>query len=110
MQVSTFNGSQPVTTRLRNVSSTSFEFQIQEWDYLDGYHQSETLTYLVIEGGSYELPSGLKIQAGKTDVSSVASVHYPEIFNQVPVVLSQIQTVRDSKAAITRNKSIDTND
>ncbi len=45
------NGGQPVTVRLRNVTSNSFEVNLQEWDYLDGSHAVENVSYLVVEGG-----------------------------------------------------------
>ncbi len=44
------NGSQAATIRVRNVTPTSFEVRVQEWDYLDGNHANEQLGYLVVEG------------------------------------------------------------
>ncbi|MCB9339041.1 MAG: hypothetical protein H6577_13000 [Lewinellaceae bacterium] len=44
------NGSQAATVRVRNVTPTSFEVRVQEWDYLNGIHANETLSYLVVEG------------------------------------------------------------
>jgi hypothetical protein len=44
------NGTQAITIRVRNVTPTSFEVRVQEWDYLDGTHNNEDLGYLVVEG------------------------------------------------------------
>ncbi|MEZ4959761.1 MAG: RICIN domain-containing protein [Saprospiraceae bacterium] len=44
------NGSQAATIRVRNVTPTSFEVRVQEWDYLNGIHANETMSYLVVEG------------------------------------------------------------
>jgi hypothetical protein len=58
------NGGQPATVRVRNVSSDRFEFQIDEWKYLDGGHKSETLGYVVMEAGAHTLGDGTQVQAG----------------------------------------------
>jgi hypothetical protein len=42
--------SQPATIRVRNVTSNTFEVRIQEWNYLDGSHAVEPVSYLVVEG------------------------------------------------------------
>ena len=46
----TMNGSQPATLRVKNITPNSFAVKIEEWEYLDGTHSFEDLTYLVIEG------------------------------------------------------------
>lgn len=40
----------PATLRVRNVTATSFQVKIQEWDYLDGNYPLSTISYLVAEG------------------------------------------------------------
>src|SRR5436305_1572337 len=37
----TMNDLAPVTVRVRNVTATSFDYQLAEWDYLDGTHGKE---------------------------------------------------------------------
>ncbi len=44
-------GNQGATIRVRNVTQNSFEVRVQEWDYMDGVHSTESLDYVVIEGG-----------------------------------------------------------
>ena len=39
----TSNDSEAVSVRVRNVSSTSFEYQIDEWSSFDGVHRSERI-------------------------------------------------------------------
>ena len=46
----TFNDSDPLTVRVRNVTKTGFELRLQEWDYLDGNHAAETVSWMVVEG------------------------------------------------------------
>ncbi|MEM8906565.1 MAG: VCBS repeat-containing protein, partial [Bacteroidota bacterium] len=49
-----FNDAEPATIRVRSVSYNSFEYQIDEWDYLDGTHTTENLSYMVIEGSTLD--------------------------------------------------------
>ncbi len=44
------NDPDPVNVRIRNVTATSFEVRLQEWNYLDGNHGAETVAWMVVEG------------------------------------------------------------
>ncbi|MAT52883.1 MAG: hypothetical protein CMN32_00270 [Saprospirales bacterium] len=44
------NDGAPATIRVTSVTANSFTVKIDEWDYLDGTHGTESLSYLVIEG------------------------------------------------------------
>ena len=46
----TNNDGDPINIRVRNVTSTSFQLRVQEWDYLDGNHGSESVSWMVVEG------------------------------------------------------------
>ncbi len=46
----TKNGGQPALLRVKDITPNSFKVRIQEWDYLDGYHIPETVSYIVMEG------------------------------------------------------------
>ncbi len=41
---------QPVTVRVRNVTTNKFEVRLQEWNYLDGNHPAEAISWMVVEG------------------------------------------------------------
>jgi len=58
------NETDPATVRIRSVTANSFEIQIDEWDYLDGAHASEQVSYAVVEAGYYELENGSLLVAG----------------------------------------------
>ena len=53
-----------MTVRVRNVGPTSFQFRLEEWDYQDGPHGTETVSYLVVEAGAYAVPGGGTLVAG----------------------------------------------
>ncbi len=46
----TSNENEPVNVRVLSVSTTGFSVLLQEWDYQDGVHAIENLSYMVIEG------------------------------------------------------------
>ena len=52
-----YNGGDPSTVRVTNVQSNSFQIQIQEWAYLDTWHTTETISWMVVEAGCYN-PTG----------------------------------------------------
>ncbi|MBM4040115.1 MAG: DUF642 domain-containing protein [Planctomycetes bacterium] len=93
--------------RIRNVTGSSFQIQIDEWDYLDGAHAAETVGYLVVEAGCYTLPDGTRIDAG-----TVASdhrwyiEHFRTDFGATPVVLTQCQTAWGGEAVVTRQQGV----
>ena len=103
-----YAAAEPLTVRVRNVSSTSFEFQLDEWDYLDGAHGSETLSYMVLEYGSHTLNDGRSIQAGFLDASGNgwSGVSFSAVFNSTPVVISQTGTANDGTAVTTRHRNV----
>lgn len=103
------NGRQPAHVRLKGVNATAFMARVEEWDYLDDKHALENVSYLVMNAGSYSV-DGKKVVAGLANVTDKpARVNFrprPGFGNAVPVVFSQLQTVRGSQAAIARNANV----
>ena len=101
-----FDGAAPVTVRVRNVQSDRFEFQLDEWEYLDQAHTTETVSYLVVEAGNHQLPDGTPIQAGvATSVTDSWQSVSLAGFSSAPVVLSQVGSVNDAATVVTRHKT-----
>jgi hypothetical protein len=110
MQPPSFNGRHPSTIRLRNVTPNGFEFQIDEWDYLDGGHTTETMGYVVMDSGVFELDDGTRVEVGKVLANQdFTPVSLSQTFAQAPVVLSQSQTANDPPAIVTRQRSVGVN-
>jgi len=40
----------PAIIQVRNITSESFDISVREWDYLDGVHTGERVSYIVMEG------------------------------------------------------------
>ncbi|GAA5178494.1 malectin domain-containing carbohydrate-binding protein [Modicisalibacter zincidurans] len=99
----TNNDGEPVTVRVNNVTDTGFEFQIDEWDYLDGIHEQESLSWLAIESGTHTLDNGMTVAAGKGQVSAEAQTFgFGTDFTGTPVVLAQTLSVNDASAVVHR--------
>ena len=104
-----YNGGNPSHVRLRRVGPDGFEFRIEEWVYLDGWHTEETVSYLVMEAGEYTLSDGTTVEVGSVDAgTSFTSVSFSETFEERPVVLSQSRTVNDGQSVVVRQRNVTT--
>ena len=102
-----FNGGHPTVVRIRNVDADGFEFQLDEWDYKDGGHTTETVGWMVLEAGIHTLSDGTKIEAGTSTVNhSWSSLTFDSSFSATPVVLSQTTTANDGAAVTTRMRNV----
>ena len=101
-----YNGSDPTTVRIRNVSDNSFEVQMDEWDYLDGPHTTEQLSYLVMEAGSHIL-GGLRVEAGALTVKEGFQTQtLASGFSSSPIVLTQCVSYNEPSAVTTRVRNV----
>jgi hypothetical protein len=96
------NGGDPAVVRVRNVTSRGFEIRVQEWDYLDGWHNLESVGYMVMEKGRHQLENGKHVEAGNFYTRESASISYTKPFSQPPVVLCGITTENDPTAVAGR--------
>ena len=104
-----FNGSESGNTRVRNITQTSFEWQVDEWDYLGGHHKIETIGYLVVESGTHKLENGAVLVAGTTSTNhNFRSVDLTS-FDSTPIVLTQVSSAVGSSAVVTRLKNVTKN-
>ena len=103
------NDGQPAVARIRNIDASGFDIRIQEWDYLDDVHASETVGYLVMESGRHTLPDGTQVEAGHFDVrTSFKTVSFQQPFSTIPVVLAAVASVNESDAVTPRLRYINT--
>jgi hypothetical protein len=104
-----YGGSHPTTIRIRNVTNTSFQWQLDEWDYLDGTHGTESVGYIVMEAGSHTLPNGTRLVAGTANVNhAFATVSLPNLTG-TPVVLTSVTSVVGGSAVATRLRNVSGN-
>ena len=108
-----WNDRDPGVVRLRNITPTSFQIRFQEWDYLDGLHADETVSYVVVERGHWLLPGGGEIEAGSLNTSNsrpgtdpFVPVTFDTPFATTPVVFSTVGTVHEGEAVTTRHQDV----
>ncbi len=112
MQPLSFNDPEPATIRLRQVGPQGFEFQIQEWDYLDGVHPLETVNYFVVEKGLHVLASrgvinDFIIEAGTIEANNQYQnvlLTWTVFDIASPIIFSQTQTINNPVPVTVRQK------
>jgi len=90
------NDNEPAVIRIRNVDNKGFEICIQEWDYLDGMHASETVSYLVMERGAYTLHDGTRVEADRFETNKVnnfETVSFVQSYQEIPIVITTVTTI-----------------
>lgn len=105
-------GGDPVTVRVNNVTSNSFDVVIDEWDYRDGRHTAETISYLVVEAGTHTLADGTLLHAANDPAVDHRwnNIDFePGMFAKTPLVFTQTTSYVDTAAVATRARNIDTN-
>ena len=94
-----------------SLDKNGFEIRVQEWDYLDGTHVKETVTYVVMEPGSYTLEDGTKVEAGMFETDKIKrfeAVSFSQSFQEIPVVTTSILSINEADAVTGRIRNIDT--
>ena len=103
------NDTQPCVIRVRNVTPFGFEIRLAEWDYLDGKHQLETVSYLVMDKGRTTLPDGTIVEAGSfAGTTTNQNVRFSGLFNTIPVVLTTIASENEIDTISSRTSKITT--
>jgi type IV pilus assembly protein PilY1 len=94
------------------LSSNSFTIQVQEWEYENGDHTQETVSYFVFEQGTHTFttPNGtIKLVAGSVsmndNVPSFKTINNLGLSTK-PVVITSVTSIKDSLAVTTRLKDI----
>ncbi|WP_163337104.1 PKD domain-containing protein [Desulfopila sp. IMCC35008] len=99
--------SDPVTIRIRNVTATGFEVRLQEWDYQDDTHSTETFSFIAIEKGVYTLEDGRKVEAASFNgSSSFKKISLQQTYSKIPVILTQIVTANEANAVTGRVQNV----
>ena len=100
------NGGQAAVTRVRNVTDEGFEFQIDEWAYLDGAHVAETVSWVAVSAGTHELADGRTIVAGTAQADHQSgSVSFGTTLDDA-VVFSEVVTARGADPVTTRISNV----
>ncbi|MCI0728561.1 MAG: hypothetical protein L0332_17830 [Chloroflexi bacterium] len=108
------NESDTAVVRITSVQSDRFTFYVHEAPNMNGSHSAETVSYVVLEAGSWDLPNGSLLQVGKLDTAQFPqgttwmTVSFGSAFSAAPVVMSQVQTNNDTHWVKTRQRNTTT--
>ncbi|MBD3314704.1 MAG: carbohydrate-binding protein, partial [Chitinivibrionales bacterium] len=101
-----YAGSQPAVVRVKDVTSTSFDVQVEEWNYLDGGHVEEALYYIAMPAGIQTI-DGITFEAGKVDIDHTwTSVSLNHSFSGNQTVLVQLADHNGPAAATVRVRDV----
>lgn len=108
-----FNGGDTSVVRVFNVQEDSFTLYIHEAPNKDGSHTTETVSYMVIETGEWELSNGTKLEVGKINTAATVGItsnqwktnNFNSTFSSTPVVFTQVQTSNDPHWVKTRQRN-----
>jgi PKD repeat protein len=96
--------------RIADVQRTGFNIRFQNWEYQQiEEHAMETVGYIAMASGSYELENGAKLEAGTfttADTESFAQRAFASQFSTVPVLFTSVNTVNDSSAVTGRARNV----
>jgi hypothetical protein len=97
---------QPVMARVRNVTTSGFDVQLDEWSYLDGRHGLETFSFVAAEPGRHRL-GGVTLEAGALSVGSRwTQATFADPFGAVPVVIPQVASTFDAEPVNARLQGV----
>jgi RHS repeat-associated protein len=108
------DGGDPSVIRITDVQADRFTLYVHEAPNKNGSHTTEAVSYLVLEAGSWQLPDGTLLEAGKVDTSATVGKNVSNVWEQVsfhqlhsaaPAVVSQVQTENDPHWVKTRQQN-----
>ncbi|BHH83036.1 fibronectin type III domain-containing protein [Desulforhopalus sp. 52FAK] len=109
-KTTSFNNEEPGVIRVKNITASSLELRFQEWDSYDDVHPQETVTVLIVEAGSFILENGAMVEADcfpSSAVETFSAATFLQAMNDVPVVVTTINSVNESDAVTLRIKNVD---
>jgi hypothetical protein len=102
-----YEGYHPCHVRVRDVTASDFDLQLEEWMYLDGDHRPETVSHVALEAGTYSTDD-LAVEAGFARTNhEFTGVGFDQSFDTTPVVFAQSQTYEGTDPIVTRLRDVD---
>jgi PKD repeat protein len=96
--------------RIADAQRTGFNIRFQNWEYQQiEEHAMETVGYIAMASGSYELENGARVEAGTfttADTESFVQRAFARQFSTAPVLFTSVNTVNDSSAVTGRARNV----
>ena len=98
------NDDDPVSVRVKNITSNSFQVRLEEWSCQGAFHSIERVPYVVLEAGVHQLPDGTKVMAGHAEGvhQNWTSHSFPGTFTQTPILFTQCVSTNGANPVVTR--------
>ena len=113
-----YDGANTAVVRITNIQSNRFTLFVHEAPDQDGLHgRTESVSYLVLEAGAWDLSNGARLEVGTVHTNDTTGkgmptasrtwtqINYTTPFAATPVVMSQVQSNNDSDWVKTRQKA-----
>jgi len=84
-------GGEPVTAELANITSTGFDIRLSEFNYQDGTHLTETISWMAGSEGTHELADGTRLTFGTQEVSGESAVDISYATESTPILLAGLE-------------------
>ncbi|UWR26753.1 hypothetical protein K3757_02140 [Sulfitobacter sp. S223] len=109
----TRNGPEAVTVEFSEITSTGATLYLEEPDGYDNIHRKEAVSLVVFEEGNFELADGSRLQVGTTKFETglnneFHTVTFDTAFDDIPVILLQVQTNNGADWEVLRAQNITT--
>lgn len=102
----TANGEKPVTVRISNITTHGFDIQMSEWQYQNGKHKEETVSYMAVERG-VQYWGDVQVVAGEAEINHEwNSLNFSTQFDAAPVVLASQVSINGKQTAAIRMQNI----
>jgi len=96
--------------RISDVQRTGFNIRFQNWEYQQiEEHAIETVGYIAMESGIYELENGARVEAGTfatANTESFVQRAFIRQFRTAPVLFTTVNTVNESSAVTGRVRNV----
>ncbi|MCU7806284.1 MAG: hypothetical protein KZQ73_00195, partial [Candidatus Thiodiazotropha sp. (ex Semelilucina semeliformis)] len=105
----TNNGTQGAIVALSNITNTSANVSVQEWNYLDGAHLVEDISLLALPVGRYPQADGSTWEIGRFNLSGTKQWHdisFSEAFQTTPYLILTQQTRNDLETSVVRARNL----
>ena len=105
----TSNGPDPFISRVKQVTSSGFKLQAEEWTYQDQSHENEKVGFAMVAAGAHTLSDGTRMVAGEADNAvggNWTRVEFGSSFSAPPVVAVQVASARSTNPVVARVRNV----
>jgi VCBS repeat-containing protein len=109
LSINSLNDADPIAARVRWSTSSHMEIMIQESTELDNLHVAETVSWMVVEAGVWDLGGGVVLEADTIDTNNLArhgfeNVAHAADFDGDVATLTQVQSFTGTSFVRTRQQ------